>query len=395
MAIRAEAFLEQGLKAGFALYTGVPCSYLKPFINYVIDSPKLHYIGAANEGDAVAIASGAEVGGRHAVVMFQNSGFGNTVNPLTSLNAIFKIPVLVIATLRGEPGGPHDEPQHELMGQITTGLFDLMRIPWEYFPQEESKIAPALERAVQHMTNTKTPFAFVMQKDAVESYKLKTKPSPRPVDVGNLDTRPWPASLPTRTEVLRAVQGGTSRRDDAIVATTGYTGRELYALGDHENQLYMVGSMGCASSFGLGLAWARPDKRVVVLDGDGAALMRMGNFATLGYERPTNLVHVLLDNEAHDSTGGQSTVSHSVDFCAIARACGYAQAWRVTSLEELTNRLASPARELTFLHVKTKPGAPSDLPRPKTTPIQVKERLEKWLGAPPPLAPKAHAGGAA
>src|SRR5882757_3383967 len=142
--IKAESFIEKAKGAGFALYTGVPCSYLKPFINYVIDSPGLRYIGATNEGDAVAIASGAELGGKRSVVMFQNSGFGNTVNPLTSLNAIFKIPVLVIATLRGEPGGPADEPQHAMMGEITTGLFDLMQIPWEYFPTDESQIAAVL-----------------------------------------------------------------------------------------------------------------------------------------------------------------------------------------------------------------------------------------------------------
>ncbi len=155
--ISPKSFVEAAKTAGFKLYTGVPCSYLKPFINYVIDSDDLAYVGAANEGDAVAIASGAEIAGKHAVVMFQNSGFGNAVNPITSLNAIFKIPVLVIATLRGEPGGPHDEPQHELMGEITTGLFDLMKVPWEYFPTEESQIAGCLERALAHMTRARTP----------------------------------------------------------------------------------------------------------------------------------------------------------------------------------------------------------------------------------------------
>ena len=380
--IRAESFLEKAKQAGFELYTGVPCSYLKPFINYVIDAPDLSYIGATNEGDAVAIASGAEIGGKRAVVMFQNSGFGNAVNPLTSLNMIFKLPVLVITTLRGEPGGPHDEPQHALMGEITTGLFDLMRIPWEYFPTEDALVAPVLERAVGHMTREKTPYGLVMKKDSVEGYKLKTKAQRRPITAGPDDASRWPQELPSRTDVLRAVQKA-SRLDDCLVATTGFTGRELYALEDRPNQIYMVGSMGCASTFGLGLAWAQPKKRVVVLDGDGAALMRMGGLATIGYERPSNFVHILLDNEAHDSTGGQSTVSHSVDLAAVARACGYTRSVRATSLEQLGEIIAEQAgtKELTFVHVKMKAGAPDDLPRPTVTPVEVADRLRAWLTA--------------
>ncbi len=376
--IRPESFLVEARAAGFELYTGVPCSYLKPFINYVIDSPNLSYIGATNEGDAVAIASGAEVGGKRAVVMFQNSGFGNTVNPLTSLNAIFKVPVLVIATLRGEPGGPADEPQHELMGQITTGLFDLMKIPWEFFPTEESDIAGVIERAVAHMTRERTPYGLVMKKDSVEAYKLKTKAQPKPATTAAADERAWPAERPSRHDALVAVQRAM-RSNDVAVATTGFTGRELYAIDDRPNQLYMVGSMGCASSFGLGLAWARAGTRVVVLDGDGAALMRLGALATLGYERPKNLLHVLLDNEAHDSTGTQSTVTHSVDVGAVARACGYPRVVRATSADELARIVAEDTRELTFVHVKTKPGAPSDLPRPKVTPLQVVDRLRAHL----------------
>lgn len=376
--IRAATFIEAARASGFELYTGVPCSYLKPFINYVIGDATLRYVGATNEGDAVAIASGADVGGKRAVVMFQNSGFGNAVNPLTSLNAIFRIPVLVIATLRGEPGGPADEPQHELMGQITTGLFDLLRIPWEYFPTEDAAVAPAIARAVAHMERERTPYGLVMKKDSVEAHKLKSAPVVRAAAQGAIDERAWPEERPSRSDALAAVQRA-ARANDVVVATTGYTGRELYALDDRKSQLYMVGSMGCASSFGLGLACARPDRRVVVLDGDGAALMRMGALATLGYERPANLLHVLLDNETHDSTGAQSTVSHSVDLGAVARACGYPRVVRVTTAEELGRVVAEETRSLTFVHVKTKPGAPTDLPRPKVTPVEVLARLRAEL----------------
>ncbi|MCX7633945.1 MAG: phosphonopyruvate decarboxylase, partial [Turneriella sp.] len=338
--ISAAAFIEQAKAAGFSLYTGVPCSYLKPFINYVIDAPDLEYIGATNEGDAVAIASGAEIGGRRSVVMFQNSGFGNAVSPLTSLNMIFRIPVLVITTWRGEPGGPPDEPQHELMGQITGGLFDLMRIPWEFFPSEEKDIPAVLERAIAHMEKQNTPYGLIMKKDTVAAHKLKSRDIPK--SGGNIRGEPFRAEekRPTRREVLSVVQE-LAGKQAALIATTGYTGRALYALSDRENQLYMVGSMGCVSSFALGLALARPQRKIVALDGDGAYLMRMGAVATVGYERPNNLVHVLLDNEVHDSTGAQSTVSHTADLALVAHACGYPEVVRTHGLEEFAEEFRS------------------------------------------------------
>ena len=384
--IEAKSFVETAKLAGFSLYTGVPCSYVKPFINYVIDAPDLSYIGAANEGDAVAIAAGAELGGKRAIAMMQNSGLGNAVSPLTSLNAIFRIPTLLIVTLRGEPGGPKDEPQHELMGQITTKMLETMNVGWSYFPTEESEVASAIEKAVSHMAKTELPYAFVMKKDSVAAHKLTSKPTARDIPSGPVTGPSFPANVadrPSRTEALRAVQkataGAAGGTPDLVVATTGYTGRELYACEDRPNQLYMVGSMGCASTFALGLAWARPERRVVVLDGDGALLMRMGCLATIGYERPKNLVHVLLDNEAHDSTGTQSTVTHSVDLSACARACGYPTVERIATTDELEKALADRTDGLRFLHVKTKPGAPADLPRPKITPREVANRLRAHI----------------
>jgi phosphonopyruvate decarboxylase len=376
--IPASSFVEATRAHGFALWTGVPCSYLKPFINYVIDAPDIAYIGAANEGEAVAIASGADLGGKRAVVMFQNSGFGNTVNPLTSLNMIFKVPVLVITTLRGEPGGAHDEPQHELMGEITPGLFDLMRIPWEFFPTEESEVAAVVARAVAHMDANRTPYGLIMKKDSVADHKLKTKAAPKPITA--FQVGPWQATdaLPSRRDVLSAVQR-TVRPTDALVATTGFTGRALYALDDRASQLYMVGSMGCASAFGLGLAWAQPARRTIVLDGDGAALMRLGALATVGYERPGNLLHIVLDNEVHDSTGSQSTVSHSVDLAGVAAACGYPRVIRAHTAAEVEAIVRDQPAELTFVHVKTAPGESGSLPRPKETPVQVIDRMRAWL----------------
>jgi phosphonopyruvate decarboxylase len=375
--IRAQAFLQRARERGFRLYTGVPCSYLKPFINYVIDSDDLRYVGAANEGDAVAIGAGAELGGMRSAVMFQNSGLGNAINPLSSLTWTFRLPVLLIPTLRGEPGGAPDEPQHELMGAITTRLLEELQVPWEYFPAEEAELEPALDRALDHMESARRPYALVMRKDTVAPHPLRRKPELRPLAaapprLGSADP------IGARADVLKAVQA-CARTRDVLLATTGYTGRELYALDDRPNQLYMVGSMGCVASLALGLALARPDLRVLALDGDGAALMRLGGLATVGYERPTNLVHVLLDNQLHESTGGQSTVSHSIDFCAIAAACGYPRAVRAGSLQELARALGSAEPGPHFVHVPITPGVMPDLPRPKHTPAEVAARLRAHL----------------
>jgi phosphonopyruvate decarboxylase len=375
--IPANSFIRAAQQRGFCLYSGVPCSYLKPLINHVIDSRELRYVGAANEGEAVAIAAGAELGGQRSVAIFQNSGLGNAVNPLTSLTYISRIPILLIPTLRGEPGGPKDEPQHQLMGAITTRLLDLMQIPWEYFPSEPSHIASALDRAVEHMRTARTPYALVMKHGSVEESPLRSRPEVRPPNPGSL----VPAEgVPqhTRHEMLRAVQMAV-RPSDAVLATTGYTGRELYACDDRDHQFYLVGAMGCASSVALGLALAQPRRRVVVLDGDGALIMRLGALTTIGYERPTNLLHIVLDNQAHESTGGQSTVSHSVDFCAIAAACGYSNLTRAQTPDELAELVRRHDSALTFAHVPIKPGTPDKLPRPAIGPAEVAERLRAFL----------------
>lgn len=375
--IAAESFIQAAKDKGFGFYTGVPCSYLKSFINAVIDSPELHYVGAANEGDAVAIASGVQLAGKRAVAMFQNSGFGNAVNPLTSLNQTLKIPILFIVTWRGQPDGAPDEPQHKLMGAITPQLLELMEIPWEYFPTEIAEIEPVLERAIASMDRSGTPYALVMKKGSVESCELSSKLPLKPLKVQYSASQDCPATC-SRREMLETIQTAVEP-ETAILATTGYTGRELYALGDRPNRLYMVGSMGCVSSLGLGIALAKPQQPVTVVDGDGAALMRLGALATIGYERPSNLLHILLDNQCHESTGGQSTVSSSIDWGAIAAACGYEQISKASTREDLKTAIASASGKLTFVRVKIAPGIPAKLPRPKIKPHEVARRLQQFL----------------
>ncbi|MEX1993650.1 MAG: phosphonopyruvate decarboxylase [Steroidobacteraceae bacterium] len=375
--IGAQAFIAAAAERGFRLYTGVPCSYLTPFINYTIGASGLRYVAAANEGDAVAIAAGSELGGRPAVAMFQNSGLGNAVSPLTSLTHTFRIPVLLIVTWRGEPGGAADEPQHGLMGEITPAMLELMQIPWALFPRVEAEIAPTLDRAVAHMQAARSPFALVMRKGSVAETRLeaaRTAAGPAPATA-----QPRVAGRHTRREMLAAIRAAAG--GDVLVATTGYTGRELYALGDSPDQLYMVGSMGCALSLALGLALARPERRVIAIDGDGALLMRLGALSTAGAERPPNLVHVLLDNGLHESTGGQATASSTVDFCALAAASGYPAVAAIAEPAALAAALADRRPGLRFIHAPIVPGIPERLTRPSMTPADVAARLRAHLGA--------------
>jgi phosphonopyruvate decarboxylase len=375
--IEAHSFITAAQEQGFSFYSGVPCSYLKPFINSVIDSDELRYVGAANEGDAIAISAGAELAGLRSVTMFQNSGLGNAVNPLTSLSYSFRIPTLLIPTLRGEPGGAPDEPQHELMGAITTDMLELMRIPWEYFPEEDDQIHASLERAVKHMDEHSMPYALVMRKGSVAPVGLQSRPVvrvPQHYDEGVA------VAMASRHEVLRAVQNAAPA-NAAIVATTGYTGRELYACEDRPNQIYMVGSMGCAVSMGLGIALAQPHRPVIVLEGDGAALMRLGAQSIVGYEAPVNLTHVLLDNAIHESTGGQATVARSVSFPAIAAASGYQDVHSLANPQAVGELLATGNQSAgaRFVHVPTLPGVPENLPRPSVKPEEVSRRLQEFL----------------
>ena len=376
--IEAEDFIRPAKAMGFKTWTGVPCSFLTPFINSVINDPEMTYISSANEGDAVATASGSAVGGRPAVAMMQNSGLGNAVSPLSSLNWVFRIPILLIITLRGEPGLA-DEPQHELMGQITGDLLNKLQIPWAYFPRNADDVAGMLEAARWQMDRSGRPYAFVMRKDTVAPSSLQSEWQPRSYSKAYAAKPDGPCDpLMSRREVLQIVIEHTPAGDSVVIGTTGFTGRELYALDDRPNQLYMVGSMGCASSFGLGLALALPQKQVVVVDGDGAALMRMGNLATLGAYGPQNLQHLLLDNAAHDSTGGQATVSQGLSFAAIAHACGYRRSEEVFRQQQIAQFLTSREGP-EFMQVHIHKGAPDQLPRPVQRPDQVCRRLMTHL----------------
>lgn len=378
--IAAASFIEHLRGLGYSQYAGVPCSFLKPFINYVIDDPSLNYLGASSEGEAVGITLGAYLAGRKSVTMCQNSGLGNMVNPLTSLNFPFRVPTLLITTWRGEPG-VKDEPQHELMGQITHRLLETMQIPCLPFPKTETEIAPTMEKAEASMAKRSLPFALVMSEGSIAEHELREQ---QPPEVVKCDLKRWPsvtsAERLIRTEALQVLLESLAG-NEAILGTTGKTGRELFTIADRPNHLYVVGGMGTASAMGFGVAQALPKQPVVVIDGDGAALMKMGNFSTIGCYQPRNLLHVLLDNEAHDSTGGQRTASGIVDFAAVAAATNYRNAFAAERAEDIREavKLAQFRPGPTLLHIRIRAGSPRNLGRPTVKPHEVKERFMAFL----------------
>ena len=374
--LAAASFIEAAGRAGTSFYTGVPCSFLTPLINRALSDRSLTYVGAASEGEAVAIAAGAWLAGRETAVMCQNSGLGNAVNPLTSLNHPFRIPTLLIVTWRGQPG-LQDEPQHELMGRITQRLLDTINVPHAPFPRTEAALSLALEQARAAMADGQ-PFALVMEKDSLADEPLD--PAARPPHApGRHDDLQTHSGRPTRLAILERVLADAPA-DAPIIATTGKTGRELFTLADREQHLYQVGSMGCASPMALGVA-ATTRRRTIVLDGDGAALMKLGSLATIGAYQPPGLVHVVLDNGVHDSTGGQATVSPTVDFARVALACGYAEAAVCDSADGFTAafRRALAADGPFLLHVRIRPGSLEKLGRPTIAPHEVAQRFRGFL----------------
>jgi phosphonopyruvate decarboxylase len=388
--LEARDFVEAARARGFQWYAGVPCSYLTPFINYVVQDASLRYVSMANEGDAVALAAGVTLAGDgrggagRGIAMMQNSGLGNAVSPLTSLTWTFGLPQLLIVTWRGQPGVP-DEPQHALMGPVTPTMLDTMQIAWELFPTEGAQLPAVFDRALTHMHATGRPYALLMQKGSVATTPLRVVPEVTvargpATEVGVRRSGEAADQRPSRAQALREVVAHTSTGATVLLASTGFCGRELYAIADRANHLYMVGSMGCVTPLALGLALARPDLKVIALDGDGAALMRLGALATVGATAPRNFWHLLLDNGAHESTGGQATVSATVAFAHVAAACGYRTCLDTDSVAPLASWLALTDGPH-FARLLTRTGTAHDLPRPNMTPAQVRERFMQHIGA--------------
>ncbi len=344
---------------GFTSYTGVPCSSLQPLINYAVSAGSFYM--AANEGDAVAIAAGQALAGKGAVVLMQNSGLGNAVSPLTSLIHTFAIPILGFVSLRGETG-TNDEPQHELMGQITTALLDQMQIPWEFLTDSTAELPAQCTRAFDCLKE-RIPFFFVVKKGSLAAEKLIATPSRKAATTQVKDQKILD-QLPLREAALKTILQQLDS-DSALLTSTGFSGRELFELGHRSGNFYMYGSMGCVSSLALGLALAS-SRKIIALDGDGALLMRLGSLPTYAHYQPENLLHILLDNGQHESTGGQATVADTVNFVALAQACGVPQVIHLHTLGELKEAISQWQTHptCTFAYLKIASGSRKDLGRP-------------------------------
>lgn len=371
--IAPEFLLERLRQAGIGFFAGVPDSLLKNVCAYITDHfDAAHHVIAANEGAAVGLAAGHYLAtGRPGCVYMQNSGEGNAINPLASLTdpEVYRIPLLLLIGWRGRPGVP-DEPQHVKQGKVTTGLLEVMGIRYAVLAKEEGEAARQIETALEALARGEV-FALVIEKDTFEPYQLRSAGE---------------NALPLgREEAVRTVAAAL-REKDCIVSTTGMISRELFeyraATGEnHQRDFLTVGSMGHASQIALGIALAQPERRVWCFDGDGAALMHMGSMAIVAAKAPRNYVHVVFNNGAHDSVGGQPTVGLQIDLPAVAKALGYPHAFRVADAAGLAAVLPEirPLDGPVLLEIRVRKGNRKDLGRPTTTPIENKEALMAFL----------------
>ena len=342
----AETFVDELTRRNTRLFTGVPCSFFQAVYTFFrVKHPEL-YIPAANEGVAQAIACGAALAGMKSAVLIQNSGLGNLVNPLTSLNAPYRIPSLLFVSGRGV--GIPDEPQHVLMGSITQTLLEQCGAKVWAMRDDPASFGKQLDEAEKAMAEGES-CAFIVPKGTIDAFKADPDLPERPM---------------SRARVLE-LTCEVAPPDSALVATTGKTARELFAIGDDPRNFYSMGSMGHAAGLALGICRARPDRRVVVLDGDGAALMHLGTLSTIGACAPARLTHVVIDNETYESTGNQLTTSPTTDFTTVARACGYAAAIRADTEAEFRSALtrALESGGPTLIHVKVRLEGIPDVPR--------------------------------
>lgn len=360
---------------GASFYTGVPDSLLKPLCSYLMDTygiSKQHII-AANEGNAVALAAGYHMAtGKIPCVYMQNSGEGNVINPVASLlnDKVYAIPCIFIVGWRGEPG-VHDEPQHIYQGEVTVKLLEDMNIAVsvigketteEQLREKMAEFAPLLEQGKS--------VAFVVRKGALSADGVH-------VTYKNDNTM-------MREEIIAHIADASG--GDVIVSTTGKASRELFELRERNSQTHAtdfltVGSMGHSSSIALGVALNQPDRRIWCIDGDGAALMHMGAMAVVGAHQPENLIHIVVDNGAHETVGGMPTVAGKIDLVQIAKGCGYKSAVCAGSFEELDRALCEAKEHSgpSFITVKAAIGSREDLGRPTTTALENKQNFMRYL----------------
>lgn len=360
---------------GCDFFTGVPDSQLKSLCDYLISkygTDPHHHIVAANEGNAVALAAGYHLATKkYPVVYMQNSGEGNAINPMASLmdEHVYGIPAIYVIGWRGEPG-IHDEPQHVYQGMITCDLLELMNI--SYFVIDKNTSDEEMQNKMQEfraILDSGKSVAFVIKKGSLSN------------DTKVTYSNDYKA---TRESIIETIIKYTG--EDPIVSTTGKASRELFELREKYNQGHQydfltVGSMGHSSSIAFGIAINKPEKRIWCIDGDGALLMHMGSMTCIGNYEPNNLVHIVINNEAHETVGGMPTNTKKLNLLEIAKACGYKSCYLAQNLDELNKVLEEVVkdRKLTFIEVKASIGARADLGRPTTTAKENKENFVNFL----------------
>ena len=374
MAIRPTDFYNQLVSHGVDFFSGVPDSLLKEFCLCIDDRiPKDRHIITANEGNAVALATGYYLAQKSLpLVYMQNSGLGNAVNPLLSLcdPDVYSIPMLVMIGWRGEPG-VKDEPQHAKQGKVQLKLLESIDIPYKIISKDDDQFVMKISSAVETAKNESRPAVLLIKKGTFEKYGKKSKRSD--------DQRM------KREETLEIVLENLD--DNAIVvSTTGKTSREIFEIREkrgqsHQQDFLTVGSMGHCSSIALGIALSKPDREVVCIDGDGSMLMHLGSLTSIASLKPKNFRHILMNNEVHESVGGQETAAKNIDLSAIVGAMGPSKMFKAATPAELKAKITDFMKCVgpSFLEVKIRPGSREDLGRPTIKPVNNKENFMGFL----------------
>jgi len=371
--LQPEDYLEVLQKNGISFYCGVPDSLLKHICACITDTLDAQdHIITANEGAAVGLAIGYHLGtGKVPLIYMQNSGLGNVVNPLMSLASpeVYGVPLVLLIGWRGRPG-VKDEPQHVHQGRITEAMLESMDIPTYTLSKDIENAGEETKAAINKASETNGPVALLVKKGTFDSYEMTSNFPDFPLE---------------REEAIIQI-ANHMENNAAVVCTTGMPSRELFEHrartgARHETDFLTVGGMGHASQIALGMAMQQPHRQIYCIDGDGAALMHMGSLAISGANAGSNFTHLIVNNGAHESVGGQPTVGHDVDFPAIASACGYAHAVRVKTADQLEAELTNSKTTdgPVFIEVVVKTGHRADIGRPTTTPAQNKEALMAFL----------------
>ncbi len=374
MSINPKLFYNELLRHGLEFFCGVPDSLLKEFCLCLDNNAKKNnHIITANEGNAIALAAGYYLAKNNLpLVYMQNSGLGNAINPILSLcdNDVYSIPMLIMIGWRGEPG-LIDEPQHVKQGKIQLNLLNTLEIPYKIISKDDEQFKSQILNAVKTAKNNKRPVALVIKKNTFDKYESKNK------IVRNHNM--------SREEALKIILQNLD--DNAIiVSTTGKTSREIFEIREnlkqtHEKDFLTVGSMGHCSSIALGISLAKPNRQVICIDGDGAMLMHLGSLTSIASLKPNNFRHILMNNEVHESVGGQDTAAKKIDLSAMVEATGASKMFKAETSNELRENIIEflSCNGPSFLEIKISPGSREDLGRPTIKPINNKKNFMNFL----------------